>query len=74
MKLFGEEVVAALFKEYTQLHNKKVFEPINHSDLTVQNKLDALNAINSIKVKRDGVVKGRTCADGSKQRGYLSKE
>ena len=23
MKLFGEEAVAALFKEYTQLHNKK---------------------------------------------------
>ena len=35
LKLFGEEAIAALFKEYTQLHHKKVFEPINHSDLTV---------------------------------------
>ena len=40
----------------------------------MQNKLDALNAINLIKVKRDGVIKGRTCADGSKQKRYISKE
>ena len=63
-----------MFREYTQLHNENVFEPINHSDLTVQNKLDALNAINLIKIKRDGVIKGRTCADGSKQKRYISKE
>ena len=74
MKLFGEEAVAALFKEYTQLHNKKVFEPIKHIDLTVQNKLDALNAINLIKVKRDRVIKRRTCANGNKQKRYVSKK
>ena len=74
MKLFGEEAVAALFKEYTQLHNKKVFEPIKHSDLTVKNKLNALNAITLIKVKRDGVIMGRNCADGSKKKIYTSKE
>ena len=34
-------------------------------------KRRALNTINLIKLKRDGSMKGRTCADGSKQRKYL---
>ena len=33
-----------------------------------------MRAINLIKLKRCGKVKGRTCTDGSVQRGYISKE
>ena len=33
-----------------------------------------MRAINLIKVKRDGKVKGRTCDDGSSQRKYVPRE
>ena len=33
-----------------------------------------LNAVNLIKQKRDGTIKGRTCADGSKQKICLGKD
>ena len=33
--------------------------------------VEATEAVNLIKEKRNGVIKGRTCADGSKQRNYL---
>ena len=39
-----------------------------------EEKRKALYAVNVIKEKRDGVIKGRTCADGSKQRKYLSAD
>ena len=35
---------------------------------------EALNLITMIKEKRDGRVKARACADGRKQRKYISKE
>ena len=58
-----------LFEEFAQLHDKRVFRAIKASDLTNDQKRDALRAINLIKEKRDGRLKGRTCADGRKQRG-----
>ena len=64
----------ALFSEFAQLHDKKVMRAIRASDLTHQQKKAALHAINIIKEKRDGKVKGRTCADGRKQRGLYTKE
>ena len=59
----------ALFEEFAQLHDKRVFRAIKATDLTGEQKSDALRAINLIKEKRDGRLKGRTCADGRKQRG-----
>ena len=59
-----------LFEEFAQLHDKRVFRAIKASDLTNDQKRDALRAINLIKEKRDGRLKGRTCADGRKQRGW----
>eukprot|EP00957_Ditylum_brightwellii_P206413 15348324-Ditylum_brightwellii.AAC.1 len=35
------------------------------------NKKKALDEVNLIEVKRDGQIKGRTCANGSKQLQYL---
>ena len=42
--------------------------------MTEARKRAALKAINLIKEKRDDRVKGRTCADGRKQRVYIPKE
>ena len=39
-----------------------------------EEKKRALEAVNIIAEKRCGKIKGRTCADGSKQRRYLNHE
>ena len=39
--------------------------------LTIDDKKQALNAINLIKEKKDGSIEKRTCADKSKQHLYL---
>jgi hypothetical protein len=69
----GEAAVMALFKEFAQLHDKRVFKAIRASDLSFEQKKNALHAINIIKEKRNGVLKGRTVADGRKQRPWYNK-
>ena len=79
IKLYGEAAVAAMMKEFKQLvfgsfPNKPVVEAIGSNTLTNEEKKTALDAINLIKVKKNGIVKGRTCANGIKERLYLPKE
>ena len=78
IKEFGERAVAAMIKEFCQLNQgaflgKPVVEPIDPSTLSQQEILEALEAISLIKEKRSRVVKGCTCANGSKQRKYLKE-
>ena len=63
----GQDAVTALFKEFAQLHDKRVLKVIKASDLTGEQKRNALHAINLIKEKRNDVLKGRIVADGRKQ-------
>jgi hypothetical protein len=74
MKRFGEKAVAAIFKEYNQLNDMMVVGRIDPDELRAQHKCDALRAVNLINEKRCGRVKGRTCADGSKQKAYIPRE
>ena len=69
IKMFGDAAKEALFKEFKQLHEKDVFIPRLAYDLTYEQRRNALRAINLINKNRNGVLKGRTCADGSVQRG-----
>jgi len=76
IKKFGERAVAALIKEFTQLdrgpmQGKPVVKGISADSLTSEERRAALEAVNLITEKRDGRIKGRTCADGSKQKRYL---
>ena len=48
-----------------------MIEPIAMEDLTPEELCAAMEAVSLIKEKRSGVVKGRTCANGSKQKRYL---
>ena len=78
IKLYGEVAVSAMIKEFKQLINrlfpgKPVVEAIELKDLTEKDRKTALDTINLIKIKKNGVVKGRTCANGSRER-YYSKE
>ena len=76
IKRFGERAVAAMISEYKQLNSgvmpgKPVFGCIDAKSLTREEKRKALEAVNLIKKKRCGKIKGRTCANGSKQKRYL---
>ena len=73
---YGEAAIATMIKEFKQLVDrafpgKPVVAAINNSELTENDKKRALDAVNLIKVKRSGTVKGRTCANGSKEQYYL---
>ena len=48
--------------------------PFNHYRLTPLDRKKALEAVNLIKEKRCGNIKGRTCANGRKQRNHLKPD
>ena len=68
--------MAALFKELNQLDQgpmkgNPVVQGIDPSTLGQLEKREALEAVNLIKEKSDGTLKGRTCGNVSKQRRFL---
>ena len=78
-KKYGQPTVAAMIKEFKQLNEgvvpgKPVVVPTDAASLTPLEKKKALPAVNLIKEKYGGVLKGRTCADGSGQRKYLKQD
>ena len=79
IKIFGKRAVAAIFKELKQLNDgvlpgNPVIVPINIESLTDEDKRKSLKAVNLIKVKRCSKIKGRTCANGSRQRNFVKAE
>ena len=74
IKLFGEKAIAAMFKEYKQLNDLSVLGRLDPTTLSSEQKKKSLRAINLIKEKRCGKIKGRTCADGSSHRNYVPRE
>eukprot|EP00957_Ditylum_brightwellii_P151484 11535733-Ditylum_brightwellii.AAC.1 len=75
IKIYCERALAAMVKESKQLNDgamegKPVVVPIDAHLLSDDDKLKALDAVNLIKEKRNKSIKGRTCANGSKQRLY----
>ena len=79
IKLFKEKGIAAMIKEFTQLDQgafpgKPVVEPLYADSLTEKEIKMAMEAVNILKEKRNGIIKGRTCANGSRQRRYLKPE
>lgn len=55
------------------MEGKPVIAPISFEDLRELDKKQALEAVNLIKEKRCGKLKGQTCANGSRQRQYLKE-
>ena len=74
IKRHGANAIVAVLKEYTQLHDKDVFDPEDPEKLTAEAKKAALSLLTMVKEKRDASIKSRACADGRKQRAYISKE
>lgn len=59
--------------EFAQLEDIDVYESLNPASLTRAQKKAALRALNLVKEKRNGKLKGRTCADGRSQRSLYDK-
>ena len=65
-----------MYKEFHQLDkgampNTPVILPHDPTKLTRTEKREAFEAVNLIKGKRTGAIKGHTCANGSKQWSFL---
>jgi hypothetical protein len=73
LKKHGKFAQTALLKEFTQQRDLDVYEILDPLGLTHEEKMMALRALNLIKEKRNGDLKGRTVADGSKQKGLYPK-
>ena len=74
IKLFGTKGTDAVETNLRQLHNRKVIKPVPPADLSKEQKWKSLAYLMFIKEKRCGKIKGRGCADGRKQRGWIDKE
>ena len=77
MELFGDRAKEATTKELQKVHDFGTYVPVIHKDLTQEEKTKALYALMFILEKRDGRVKARKFAVGSKQRtfpGYVKSE
>ena len=74
IKLWGKKGMGAIMKEMKQFHDRNVVRPLLPNDITHDIKKNALAYLMFLKMKRNGDIKERGCADGRPQRIYKSKE
>ena len=67
---FGEKAEEAVVKELTQIHDMDTYTPLHPNTLSKAEKNKALLALFFLTEKRSGIIKGRKCAIGSKQRTF----
>lgn len=73
IKVMGNNAIKAIVSEAKQLDEKGAFAPLDAKKLNQKQKTGALESITMVTKKRCGKIKGRTCADGRKQREYVTK-
>ena len=69
-QLFGEKADVAIVKELKEIDSFDTYVPLHAKDLTWEEKQMALESLFLLTEKRDGSIKGRKVAVGSKQRTY----
>ena len=74
LKVFGQKGIEAVLKELKQLHDWMVIEPQHPEEMSKDEKKASLQYLMFLKKKRSGIIKGRGCVDGRKQRVYLNKD
>ena len=74
LKKFGDKGQEAAVAEMKQLHGRECFKPIHINELDHNARRKAMESLMLLTEKRDGRIKGRTVADGSKQRTWMSKD
>ena len=70
INLFGNRDEEATTQELQAIHDMGTYEPLDASKLTRDEKRDTLESLLFITEKKDGRIKSRKCAIGSKQRSY----
>lgn len=70
IRLFGKEGVSAVRREMSQLHERNVMKPKHKKEMSPDQHKEALAYLMFLKCKQCGMVKGRGCADGRKQRAW----
>jgi len=71
IKVLGEMAYLAILKEASQVEGRNVIEGVDRNKLDKDTRKGALNSLTFVTKKRNGKVKGRTCADVRKQRLYI---
>ena len=71
---FGEPGREAAKAEMRQLHKRTAFTPLHPEEMSAAERRKTLESLIFLVQKRDGRIKARTCANGSVQRGWMSKE
>ena len=74
IRKFGQKGKEAALTEMEQLHKRSVFKPVDPLKLTPLQRKRALESLIFLTEKRDGRIKARACANGSKQRKWMSRE
>ena len=74
LRTFGNDGMKAVEKEMRQLHDCDVMTPVHKNCLMPEQQKEALAYLMFLKCKRCGKIKGHGCADGHKQRAYITKE
>jgi hypothetical protein len=70
LELFGDRADASVTKELTQIHDLGTYEPIDLKTMSYEDRKRALASLLFVTEKRNGDIKVRKVADGSKQRSY----
>ena len=76
-ELFGDSAYYAIMKELKQIDSFETYEPLKASDLSWEEKKQALSSLLFVTEKRNGDIKAQNVADGSKQHtheGYKKKD
>ena len=74
IKKFQQRGFDAAKGEMQQLHDRNCWEPIHLNSLTPSEREKALESLIFLVEKKDGKIKARHCANGSKQRNWMSSE
>ena len=74
LQTFGNDGMKAVEKEMHQLHDCDVMTPVHKHCLMPEQRKEVLGYLMFLKRKCCGKIKGCRCADGHKQRAYITKE
>ena len=72
LRLFGQAGSEAVTKELKQLYDRDVLDPKLDTELKREQRTRSLAYLMFLKMKRDGSINGRGCADGRKQQDWMS--
>ena len=71
---YGQEAVAAIISKVKQFEGKKCFKAREVKELTRLERERVFRSITLVTKKCSGKIKGRTIADGRKQRDYIPRD